>query len=113
VLWGRTLAEIAEKTLKKGSPVYIVGKIRTRSYVDKEGVNKYTTEILADVLLNLEKKPSAANSSSSSSPEENKNQVSQEVNEPVAGYQSNVTQGGDDFGTGSQGGSHDEDDLPF
>jgi single-strand DNA-binding protein len=110
VLWGRTLAEIAEKTLKKGSPVYIVGKIRTRSYVDKEGVNKYTTEILADVLLNLEKKTSAANTSSNSSSEVNKNNVSQEVNEPVAGYQSGVTQGEDEFGTG---GSHDEDDLPF
>ena len=53
VLW-RALAEVAEKTVKKGSQVYIIGKIKTRSYVDKDGVNKYITEILADTLLLLE-----------------------------------------------------------
>jgi single-strand DNA-binding protein len=58
VLW-RSLAEVAEKTIKKGAQVYIVGKIKTRSYVDKDGVNKYITEILADTLLLLEKKQSA------------------------------------------------------
>lgn len=55
VLW-RALAEVAEKTVRKGSQVYIVGKIKTRSYVDKDGNNKYITEILADALLLLEKK---------------------------------------------------------
>src|SRR5664279_4581359 len=63
VLW-RALAEVAEKTIKKGSQVYIVGKIKTRSYVDKDGVNKYITEILADTLLLLEKKQSQVTSSS-------------------------------------------------
>src|SRR5512136_1735945 len=62
VLW-RALAEVAEKTIKKGSQVYIVGKIKTRSYVDKDGVNKYITEILADTLLLLEKKQVSGNSS--------------------------------------------------
>jgi len=61
VLW-RALAEVAEKTVKKGSQVYIVGKIKTRSYVDKDGVNKYITEILADTLLLLEKKQGATGS---------------------------------------------------
>ena len=55
VLW-RALAEIAEKTVKKGAQVYIVGKIKTRSYVDKDGNNKYITEILGDTLIVLEKK---------------------------------------------------------
>ena len=55
VLW-RALAEVAEKTVKKGAQIYIVGKIKTRSYVDKEGNNKYITEILADTLLLLDKK---------------------------------------------------------
>jgi single-strand DNA-binding protein len=58
VLW-RSLAEVAEKTVKKGTQVYIVGKIKTRSYVDKDGVNKYITEILADTLMVLEKKQQA------------------------------------------------------
>mgnify|MGYP006179631983 CR=1 FL=1 len=47
VLW-RGLAEITEKYLKKGSQVYIEGKIRSRSWDDKEGVKRYTTEIVAD-----------------------------------------------------------------
>ncbi len=55
VLW-RSLAEVAEKSVKKGTQVYIVGKIKTRSYVDKDGNNKYITEILADIMMVLEKK---------------------------------------------------------
>ena len=55
VLW-RSLAEVAEKTVKKGTQVYVVGKIKTRSYVDKDGNNKYITEILADIMMVLEKK---------------------------------------------------------
>ena len=44
VLW-RALAEVSEKTVKKGAQIYIVGKIKTRSYVDKDGNKKYITEI--------------------------------------------------------------------
>jgi single-strand DNA-binding protein len=55
VLW-RALAEVAEKTVKKGAQLYIVGKIKTRSYVDKDGNNKYITEILGDTMILLEKK---------------------------------------------------------
>jgi len=63
VLW-RSLAEVAEKSVKKGTQVYIVGKIKTRSYVDKDGNNKYITEILADVMMVLEKKQGAPTGSS-------------------------------------------------
>ena len=42
------LAEIAGEYLKKGSPVYIEGRIRTRKWQDKEGQDKYSTEIVAD-----------------------------------------------------------------
>ncbi len=52
VAW-RKLAEICGQYLKKGSQVYIEGKIQTRSYNDKEGVKKYITEIVADQLLML------------------------------------------------------------
>jgi single-strand DNA-binding protein len=55
VLW-RALAELAEKNVKKGTQLYIVGKIKTRSYVDKDGNNKYITEILADTMALMEKK---------------------------------------------------------
>lgn len=52
VLW-RGLAEVTEKYLKKGSQVYIEGKIRSRSWDDKEGVKRYTTEIVADTMTML------------------------------------------------------------
>ena len=45
--FGKT-AEIAGEYLKKGSPVYIEGRIRTRKWQDKEGNDKYSTEIVAD-----------------------------------------------------------------
>ena len=52
VLW-RGLAEVAEKYLKKGASVYIEGKIRTRKWEDKEGVARYSTEILGDNMTML------------------------------------------------------------
>src|SRR5690606_180728 len=51
VLW-RGLAEIAQKYLHKGDLVYIEGKLRTRSW-EKEGVTRYTTEIVADNMTML------------------------------------------------------------
>ena len=47
VLW-RGLAEVAEKYVKKGSQLYIEGKLRTRSWTDSNNVVRYTTEIYAD-----------------------------------------------------------------
>ena len=55
ILW-RGLAEVAEKYVKKGSQVYIEGRIRTRSYDDKDKVKRYTTEIVADVMQLLGKR---------------------------------------------------------
>ena len=47
VLW-RQLADLAEKFIRKGSQIYVEGKIRTRSYNDQQGQKKYMTEIVAD-----------------------------------------------------------------
>lgn len=47
VMW-RGLADVAAKYLQKGKLVYIEGKLRTRSYEDREGVKRYTTEIVAE-----------------------------------------------------------------
>ncbi len=52
VLW-RGLAEIADRYLKKGNQVYIEGKIKTRSWDDKDGNKRYTTEIVGDNLTML------------------------------------------------------------
>lgn len=59
VVW-RKLAEICGQYLKKGSRVYIEGRIQTRSWDDKNtGVKRYITEIIADNMLMLDAKPSA------------------------------------------------------
>jgi single-strand DNA-binding protein len=42
------LAEVAGEYLKKGRPVYVEGRLKTRKWTDKDGVEKYTTEIIAD-----------------------------------------------------------------
>lgn len=47
VMW-RGLADVAAKYLQKGKLVYIEGKLRTRSFEDKSGIKKYTTEIVAE-----------------------------------------------------------------
>lgn len=64
VLW-RGLAEIAQKYLHKGDLVYIEGKLRTRSW-EKEGVTRYTTEVVGDNMTMLSTKGSSGGGSSSS-----------------------------------------------
>ncbi len=54
VLW-RGLAELAEKYLQKGSMIYLEGKIKTRSYVDKNNEKKFVTEIIGESFLMLDK----------------------------------------------------------
>lgn len=51
-MFGR-LAEIAAEYLKKGSQVYIEGKLRTRKWQDKSGADRYTTEVIADEMQML------------------------------------------------------------
>lgn len=51
------LAEICGQYLRKGSKVYIEGKLQTRKWADKDGVDKYTTEIKADQMQMLGDKP--------------------------------------------------------
>lgn len=101
-LW-RGMAEVAEKYLRKGNKVYIEGKLRTRSYKDKEGIEKYITEIVAD---NMELLGSSGGSGGdrASSPATSANPQSQ----PQAKQSS---------GTGNTNSNDDDDDddggLPF
>jgi single-strand DNA-binding protein len=126
VLW-RALAEVAEKTVKKGAQVYIVGKIKTRSYVDKDGINKYITEILADTLLVLDKKQGQGNVAAQTDLAKNeihgKGSSGQAVNEPSSAYTTasdnntkNWPEAGDDIDDLQKNGQisgQNEDDLPF
>lgn len=80
VLW-RGLAEVAEKYLKKGNQVYLEGKLRSRSWEDKEGNTRYITEIVADNMTMLgskkdsEERQSQSSTTSSSSYEKNEETI--------------------------------------
>ena len=56
VLW-RNNADVAEKYVHKGSQIYIEGKLRTRQWTDQTGNKRYTTEVVADTLQLLGKRP--------------------------------------------------------
>ena len=64
VLW-RGLAELAQKYLHKGSLVYIEGRLRTRSWEDKEGNRKFATEVVGDNLIMLDKRTDGATGTTS------------------------------------------------
>jgi len=88
VAW-RGLAEVVEKYVKKGSQLYIEGRLRTRDY-DKDGVKHYATEINADTMQLLGKREGQAEMGTQPMPAES----AQSVSEP-------------DFS------QPEEDDLPF
>ena len=60
----RKLAEIAGQYLKKGSQVYVEGRLQTRKWTDKENVERYTTEIIADTMQMLGSRQGMGGSSS-------------------------------------------------
>ena len=60
VLW-RGLAETAGKYLQSGSQVYLEGKLKTRNWQDQQGQQRYTTEVVADVMQLLDKAPAREN----------------------------------------------------
>lgn len=88
------LAEIAGQYLKKGSSVYIEGKLKTRKYTDKDGVERYATEIVADTMQMLGGKDDGAPRQASGS----------------NSYQ--AARGGSKAPAAS-GGSYMDDDIPF
>ena len=67
VVW-RDLAERTEKFIRKGSLIYVEGKIRSRSYEDKDGVKRYVTEILADTMRLVGSKPEGAQTAATQQP---------------------------------------------
>ena len=57
VVFFRKLAEIVAEYQKKGSHIYVEGRLQTRPWEDKQGITHYTTEIVANTLEMLDKKP--------------------------------------------------------
>jgi single-strand DNA-binding protein len=95
-LFGR-LGEIAAEYLRKGSQVYIEGSLRTRKWQDKQGTERYTTEIVANEMLMLGGRSSGA---SAAVPEARDRP---EMAEPVGGRAEPAARDGNDF----------DDDIPF
>ena len=91
VVFYRKLAEIAGQYLKKGSAVYVEGRIRTRKWQDKEGQERYTTEIEANEMQMLGGKSDRSESAPSQPKPQQRN------------------------AQGAQGGAFDDmsDDIPF
>ncbi len=69
VLW-RGLADLAQKYLHKGSLVYIEGRLKTRSWDDKDGNHKFATEVVGDNLIMLDKRAESIGSVPSSAQED-------------------------------------------
>lgn len=68
----RGLAELAEKYLKKGTQVYVEGKLRTRQYQDKDQQTRYITEIIAEEISLLGGRPGGGNNgATATSPNDN------------------------------------------
>ncbi len=78
VLW-RGLAELAQKYLRKGSLIYVEGRLRTRSWEDKEGNKKFATEVVCDNLIMLEKRGEFNNAHKSGTGSETENFSGEDV----------------------------------
>lgn len=92
VAW-RGLADITERYLRKGSKVYVEGKLRTRQWQDKDGNQRYTTEIQADEMTLLDRPSGGGGDIPATTPRANEPSVASTTNMPA--------------------GQQPEDDLPF
>jgi single-strand DNA-binding protein len=100
-MW-RKLAEICEKYVKKGDKLYVEGKISTRSWDDKDGNKRYSTEIVANNMTMLGTK---------SATEQNSQQAEPNTNSAVEENQDGkVTENTSPAGNNLQ---EETDDLPF
>ncbi|MGV3541366.1 MAG: single-stranded DNA-binding protein [Rufibacter sp.] len=110
VLW-RGLAEVSEKYLKKGQSVYIEGRIRTNSYQDKDGIQRYSTEIVADNMTMLGGRSEGGNGGQNNGGGSYSNdQASSGGGNTGASSASNASKGGN---TRSAAYEEEPDDLPF
>ena len=120
VLW-RGLAETAEKYVKKGSQLFIEGKIRNRSYDDKDGNKRYVTEIVADQMQMLGKRSDQGGDDSSDRQGDSSSQPSSgQANDAPASKSANYSDRSNNPApeanvddTFDSAGTSGDDDLPF
>ncbi|MEX3914851.1 single-stranded DNA-binding protein [Paraburkholderia sp. BR10872] len=101
-LW-RRLGEIAGEYLKKGSQVYIAGKLQTRKWQDKDGQDRYTTEIVASELLMLGDRRDGPRSNDTEQPSRQRQQRPSQRGQPTRGNQAPAGGGFDEM----------DSDIPF
>ena len=89
VMFGKS-AELGGDLLKKGQLVYVEGKLQTRNWEDKDGVKRYTTEVLCEMFTMLGRKM-----------------------DNEGGAQQAASQASNDSNNGSSDSNDDDDDLPF
>lgn len=94
VCW-RGLAKVVEQYVKKGTQLYVEGKLRSRSYDDQQGIKRYVTEVYVDNLELLGRRPDLATTTTS-------NETAQQA-VPTSASET----------TGSGADTSDDDDLPF
>jgi len=99
VFFGR-LAEIAGEYLKKGSQVYVEGRLQTRKWQDKDGNDKYTTEIVANEMQMLGSRGGAG-------------QPSSDYNQDTSRGESGASQGKSSGKKPATAGTDFDDDIPF
>lgn len=102
VLW-RKLADIAVQYLKKGTQVYLEGRLQTRSWDGQDGQKRYRTEIVADNMIMLGR-PSGNAASMEQTSQANTNNDSQGGGEVLSNDELPTIQAGDDFKV---------EDIPF
>lgn len=105
VVW-RNQADVVEKYVKKGSQLYIEGRIRTRSWDDQTGTKRYTTDIVADTLQLLGRKSDNNGQQAYSAPAQQYQQPAQQYQQPAQQYQQPAA-------PKSIVDNGPEDDLPF
>ncbi|MFO1269584.1 MAG: single-stranded DNA-binding protein [Rubrivivax sp.] len=105
------LAEIAGEYLKKGKSIYVEGRLKTRKWTDKDGVEKYTTEVIAQEMTMLGSRDGGGmgEDPGSAAPARGGSQApARAAAAPAAGG------GGKAPGTGARGGFDEmDDDIPF
>jgi len=100
------LAEIAGEYLKKGSSVYVEGRLQTREWTDKEGVARKTTEIVADRMQMLGGRSSGGNTYEVMEDDAGSSEPRQSAAKPAAPAAAKPAGGGSNF-------DDFEDDIPF
>ncbi len=122
VIFNENLAKVAEQYLKKGSKVYIEGQLQTRKYTDKDGVEKYNTEIVLQKyrgeLTMLEGRNAAGNGNSFAGDDDRGSfggGGGGGGERPSFGRSSPMDRGGGSGGGGRGGSMSDaiDDDIPF